>query len=136
MVAHCTLLVLIIFCKKKTRAKRSLYAQKHEIPLCWFLAAWVPFLGSCHGTGCTNQCFKYAAIFQLFYSAICQCGAQYQYHNTTGYCAVAYFQIHLLSPLHFIEATMEQPRNNTIKIHILQLETQLQVKLIQKTNLY
>ena len=43
---------------------------------------------------------------------------------------------HLLSPLHFIEATMEQPRNNTIKIHILQLETQLQVKLIQKTNLY
>ena len=40
---------------------------------------------------CTNQCFKYATIFQLFYSAICQCGAQYQYHNSTGYCAVAYF---------------------------------------------
>ena len=40
---------------------------------------------------CTNQCFKYAAIFHLFYSAICQCGAQYQYHNRTGNSAVAYF---------------------------------------------
>ena len=59
---------------------------------------------------------------------------QYQYHNRTETENTA--SAHLLSPLHFIEATMEQPRNNTIKIHILQLETQLQVKLIQKTNLY
>ena len=44
-------------------------------------------------------------------------------------------------PLHFIAGTMVDPhkaqhRNNRIKIHILQMETQLQMNFILNTNLY
>ena len=42
----------------------------------------------------------------------------------------------LFSPLHFIGGTIDHPRNNRIKIHILQTETQLQTNFISRANLY